>query len=302
MLRSAEEAAIQLRNDLLALSNYSPRECLYLSKDLIGAVVHLSRSQWPVYAGERLLNAEEEAVLQQYRQRLLAYEPIQYILGTASFFNMELQVAAGVLIPRPETEELCSLIVEEQQQKRSAQSSINILDIGSGSGAIALALAQALPGAHCYALEKYEAAYGVLQANIAKYAPEFQPSVVTAIQGDMLQPNEWLHLLPTVDVIVSNPPYVQTSEQAGMHKHVLEYEPHTALFAPAADALFFYKAIASIIEKANLAKRACIYLEVNSALAHETANIMLSNNKIAHAEVLKDLNEKERFVRCCSKE
>jgi release factor glutamine methyltransferase len=211
--------------------------------------------------------------------------PLQYILGKAWFFGLTLQVTPDVLIPRPETEELVQLIIDEQQQTTG---SFSILDIGTGSGCIAIALKKKLQRCHVYALDVSAGALKVAATNAATNNAEIQ-----FIEADIL--NESAHeKLPRCQVIVSNPPYVLESEKASMAEHVVEHEPHTALFVPDTDQLKFYRVIGRLaLEK--LKPGGTLYVEINEALGLETC-ILLQNIGFTNVQLKKDMQGKDRMV------
>jgi release factor glutamine methyltransferase len=163
-------------------------------------------------------------------QRLQLGEPLQYVLGKVHFHGVELEVAPGVLIPRPETEELVQLIIEEELVPT------RIVDIGTGSGCIALALKRAFPNASVMAIDSSEEAL-----TIARRSAERNGLEVEWIHADVLDPS---FALPPADLIVSNPPYVPRSEEASLSPQVRDFEPHLALFVEDNDPLLFYHVIA----------------------------------------------------------
>ena len=218
--------------------------------------------------------------------RLLAHEPVQYVLGIAHFAGMELEVTPATLIPRPETEELVQLIEREQ----AARAGRRVLDVGTGSGCLALALARVLPGAEVLAVDISAEALAVARRNAAAWAP-----AVTFQQVDILQD------IPTgldpgaLDVLVSNPPYVRESERAAMRANVLAWEPATALFVPDNDPLIFYRRLAEIGAQL-LAADGVAYLEINEALGPETAALFAAQG-FAEVQVVADMFGKPRMVR-----
>ena len=212
--------------------------------------------------------------------------PIQYILGKAHFYGMEFNVSSSVLIPRPETEELVKLVIDDAK-KRSG--SFSILDIGTGSGCIAIALKKNLPACHVYALDISADALRTAKANAGKNECE-----IHFIEGDILDESSWSKL-PSCLVIVSNPPYVKMSESDSMHVNVKEHEPHLALFVPDKDALVFYKAIANA-GKSKLKPGGTVYAEINEALGIETA-IVFQKAGYSDVQLLKDMQGKDRMIK-----
>ncbi|MDX9750751.1 MAG: peptide chain release factor N(5)-glutamine methyltransferase [Flavobacteriales bacterium] len=165
-------------------------------------------------------------------KRLAAGEPLQYVLGTVHFHGMELEVAPGVLIPRPETEELVDRIV------RSPFRPSRIVDIGTGSGCIALALKRAFPPAQVTGIDVSEEALAIARRNGMRNGLEVEWS-----RADVLDP---AFILPVgTDLVVSNPPYVPRSEENGLADQVRRHEPHLALFVDDADPLLFHRRIAA---------------------------------------------------------
>ena len=196
-------------------------------------------------------------------ERLLNYEPIQYILGSTFFFGSDFIVDKQVLIPRPETEELISWILEQVDTNQP----IKILDVGTGSGCIAISLAKQLPRAEVYAMDISSGAL-----SIAKQNAEANGVVVQFIEASVL---EWENQDLLFDVIVSNPPYVRESEKEMMSPNVLNHEPRLALFVENNNPLLFYKAILEMSKK-NLTIEGLIFFEINEYLAEETKSLFLS--------------------------
>lgn len=211
--------------------------------------------------------------------------PIQYIIGKTWFYGMEFIVSNAVLIPRPETEELVKLIIDDAQKHNE---SFSILDIGTGSGCIAVALKKNLPRCHVYALDISEEAISVAKQNAEKNNCE-----IHFIFADILKKEDWKKI-NSVSVIVSNPPYVKKSEINSMHKNVTEYEPHTALFVNDENPLLFYKAIAEA-GKEKLKAGGSVYVEINEALGLETA-ILFQKEGYTDVQLKQDMQGKDRMV------
>jgi release factor glutamine methyltransferase len=214
--------------------------------------------------------------------RLLNYEPIQYILGSTFFFGSDFIVDKHVLIPRPETEELVSWILEKVDTKQP----IKILDIGTGSGCIAIILAKQIAQAEVYAMDVSTAAL-----SIAKKNAEANGVVVQFIEASIL---EWQSQDMFFDIIVSNPPYVRESEKEMMSPNVLNYEPHLALFVDNNNPLLFYKAIVEM-SKINLTSEGLIYFEINEYLAEETKSLF-SSTFFESVQLKKDIFSKNRML------
>ena len=233
------------------------------------------------------LSANDQAELAEITRRLEQQEPIQYILGQADFCGRTFLVNQNVLIPRPETEELCRWIISEFRDESLEFSDYSILDIGTGSGCIAITLTAELPKAQVTAWDISEAALQVARENARRLH-----SNVTFEQTDALnapQDHErW-------DVIVSNPPYICNKERARMEANVLEHEPHSALFVPDDSPLLFYSAIAQYGLTA-LKTGGWLYFEMNPLYAQELAD-MLSMMSYHDIEIKIDQYGKQRMIR-----
>ena len=211
--------------------------------------------------------------------RLQANEPVQYIFNKAHFGDLELYVDYNVLIPRPETEELVMLLLENE-----TTSALSVLDIGTGSGCIPLALKQKRKEWEVSACDISEAALGVAKRNAADLGLEVD-FLTADILSDTVQ-------LPSADVYISNPPYIPEKAKADMHSNVMDHEPHLALFAPAEDPLAFYKRIA-VLAVNNGVKS--VYFETHATDMEIFKNEMAQIWK-GTITVRKDMAGKERFV------
>lgn len=215
--------------------------------------------------------------------RLHLYEPIQYIIGHTYFYGMKFNVGPGVLIPRPETEELVDIIVKENKG-----SDLRVLDLCSGSGCIAIALSRNLRFPVAEGVEFSEKALGYARRNATQLRTR-----VKFIEADIFS---WEPAPESLDIIVSNPPYVDESEKSGMEANVLDYEPHEALFVSDDDPLRYYKRIADIALK-GLADKGRIYLEINPRHADALCE-MLTEKGFSSVRTYLDVHARTRFVRC----
>lgn len=202
-------------------------------------------------------------------KRLKEEEPIQYILGETEFFGLPFKVNKHTLIPRPETEELVTLIIENFNKQIPKSKSPVILDVGTGSGCIAISLAKHLPKAKVYALDVSREALKVAKINAALNKVELE-----FIEADILNQKNW-NL--EFDLIVSNPPYVRELEKTQIKKNVLDHEPHTALFVKSDDPLQFYKAICEFAVY-NLKPKGRLFFEINQYLGAETMQLLSTFN------------------------
>lgn len=239
--------------------------------------------------------------------RMAAGEPLQYVTGKAYFYGREFHVTGATLIPRPETELLCRMAVES-----ALVPAPRVLDLCTGSGCIAWTLALELPKSEVLAVDLSDGALEV--ASGQDFAEEMQQTgasspkffkadvlasdlVSATSSNDIATP---LSELASVvggkfDILLSNPPYVMDSEKALMRKNVLDHEPHMALFVPDCDPLLFYRAVADHAVEL-LSPDGTGIVEINEALGEETAAVFRERG-FARAEVVKDLYDKDRFVR-----
>jgi len=211
--------------------------------------------------------------------------PVQYILGKTEFYGLPFVLTPDVLIPRPETEELVDWIVRGHDRNAP----LNILDIGTGSGCIAVSLAANLPNASVWAVDISETALDIARLNALENGVNIQFLFMDVLNDGMMG-----FAPASLDVVVSNPPYVAPSEKAQMMPNVLEYEPHVALFAPNERPLVFFEQIALFGAKC-LKNRGRIFFEINELLSEEVANI-LRQNHYADITLRKDINGKWRMV------
>ena len=210
--------------------------------------------------------------------------PIQYILGSAHFFDLELEVNGDVLIPRPETEELVSLILVENRKSKPG-----IIDLGTGSGCIAIALAENIPGSDVHALEIKPKALAIARRNADKYGGKVQFH-----QGDLLA-DTGIDPANEFDIIVSNPPYVTGNDRLVMAPNVVDHEPASALFVPDDDPLVFFRAIARFAAR-HLADDGMIWAEINEKFGPDTANVFKQAG-FNDTRVIKDIHGKDRFIK-----
>ena len=244
-----------------------------------------------LYAGkDTQLSADDQAELQEIARRLSNHEPVQYVLGQTDFCGRTFLVNEHVLIPRPETAELCQWILSSSISFPSL-SPIPVLDIGTGSGCIAITLAASFSDAEVYAWDISPEALEVARTNAVRNSVNvhFEPV-------DMLSqaPLRWKRL-GDVSIIVSNPPYICRQESVAMDSNVLDYEPHTALFVPDNDPLLFYRTIAQYGLSA-LRDSGWLYFEINPVYANDLRELLhiMSYHDI---EIKEDQFGKQRFIR-----
>ncbi len=255
------------------------------------------------------LSADDRTDLEKMMFRLENGEPVQYVLGSTMFCGRQFFVNESVLIPRPETEELCQWMVEERGTRNEEQGT-RILDIGTGSGCIAITLAAEMPDAQVSAWDISEQALAVARKNADSIGVKVDFEQVDVLNLPFTINNSTLnsqlppityHLSPTTyqlppfTHIVSNPPYICDNEKIAMKSHVLEHEPHVALFVPDDDPLLFYRAIADFATQL-LKPDGWLYFEVNPLYIKEL-KMMLAEKGFENIEVKIDLFGKERMIR-----
>jgi len=264
-------------------SKYPRQEIESISKLIFEKVLGLSRLQ--VYLNQHVtISPANLAQITEIVNRLIQFEPIQYILGKTEFYGLPLNVNAAVLIPRPETEELVDWIINNKPPLSPI-----ILDIGTGSGCIPIALSKKLPEA---SVDGWDISNEALK--VARENAELNKAKVNFSYADVL--NQSYPVQPQkYDIIVSNPPYVTVSEQLSMLKNVIDYEPHIALFVPDTDPLIFYRAIADIAIN-QLKQGGKLYFEINEQFGNETSDL-LSLKGFKNIILRKDINGKERMLK-----
>ena len=218
--------------------------------------------------------------LERIVEELRRGRPVQYVLGRAEFCELEFEVEEGVLIPRPETEELVYRIAETA--KRGAR----ILDIGTGSGAMAITLAKFVKDAEVVAVDISNEALVIAERNAERLGAK-----VDFVKADALGD---LSSLGEFDVIVSNPPYIPQSDIVDMRKNVVDFEPHTALFVPDDDILKFYRATAKNATKM-LREGGSLWFEIYEKAGEEVCS-MLRKMGFTQIELFEDANAKPRMV------
>ncbi|MDH6356283.1 peptide chain release factor N(5)-glutamine methyltransferase [Parabacteroides sp. PF5-9] len=277
------ESIAYIRKSLEAI--YSPEETGSLTRLILEEVCGLQPHRLLIDKDKQLTD-DETLQIEKILTRLKHYEPIQYVLGKAYFYGLTLRVNPAVLIPRPETEELVDLIIQNQKESK-----IRLLDIGTGSGCIAIALGKNLPDATITGIDISEDALKTAAINARENQVDVQ-----LLHVDILSETETETNLPGYfDVIVSNPPYVMEKEKEGMGRNVLQYEPPGALFVPDDDPLLFYRRIARLAYQ-KLTPEGQLYFEINAQCGDETVD-MLQKEGYNQVELIQDLCGKERIIK-----
>ena len=256
------------------------------------------------------LSADEQEELEKIMLRLEKGEPVQYVIGVADFCGRQFHVAPGVLIPRPETAELCRWITSHGD-RHSVRSNLTeclspcevspceVIDIGTGSGCIAITLALDIPDANVTAWDISDDALRIAQQNARSLGADVtfeKKDILTHFLPPSISLPSPFHLHSNkYDIIVSNPPYICNKEKATMEKNVLEHEPHQALFVPDNDPLLFYKAIAKYA-KETLKPDGMLFFELNPIYAEDTESMLLDMG-FKDTELRKDQYGKLRFLK-----
>lgn len=305
-------------------------EEVYDLREAVSVASYMAEALAGVTRTDLVVSPDAEAELPEGFDMILAQlragRPVQYITGSCEFCGRVFKVREGVLIPRPETEELVAWVAEDAVQAvgktlqgsgvpssalagpsvsaggalvavpsvPDENASLSILDIGTGSGAIAVSLAGLLPDATVRAVDVSDAALAVARENAAANGVR-----VELLKADILAgPDEWEGLWRDAmfDVVVSNPPYVPASDMASMDRNVRDFEPHTALFVPDDDPLLFYRAIARHANRM-LADGGRLYFEIYEGFACGMRDLLVSEG-FADVVVRRDINGKDRMLRC----
>ena len=260
---------------------YSLREIENIFLELI-----LFKKQWEkveyLLHKNQLLNDEEITFMQFALQKLKKNIPVQHIIGHVIFNELTIKVNTHVLIPRVETEELVHLIYNTNLNNSPS----TIIDIGTGSGCIILALKKIYSKAKCIGLDISKEAVNMAIAN----------AKINSLEIDFI--NADIHNYSvnekSLDIIVSNPPYIPLSNQINMHENVLKNDPHLALFVEDSNPLKFYKIIAEFGNH-SLKEKGQIYFEIHEDFANDVVNLLVEKG-YKNCDLYKDFQGKNRFV------
>jgi release factor glutamine methyltransferase len=275
-LRDAED---NITKDIEGL--YQSEEARSIAKVLLQDITGFHGADYLLHSRDAL-RREMIDIYKRSLARLIKGEPVQYITGKAHFYGFDFKVSPAVLIPRRETEELVDIIVRENKNEKQ----LSMLDIGTGSGCIAIALKKILSNTKVNAMDVSEDALEIARENARILAAE-----INFIQADILKEKI---ISGPYDIIVSNPPYIAPEEAKAMHKNVLEYEPHLALFTPGNDHLVFYDRIAMLASEA-LKPGGILYFEINESKGEEMHKL-LELHSFQEIKIIEDMQGKERFA------
>lgn len=252
---------------------------------LLEDVYGLSRTD-VLMGRDDLLKKEEKDNINEMVQRILNHEPIQYVTGKALFDGMTIKVAPGVLIPRPETEELVELVCSRLQENPNTK----VMDIGTGSGCIALAIKKRIHNSEVHACDISDKALQIAADNAKRLDLDIRFHHID-ILGNNIPDNVTINQF---DAIISNPPYICNEESKEMERRVLDNEPHIALFVPDNDPLLFYRAITMKASKM-LKEKGILAFEINRRFGQEVKGLM-EQNGFSDTEIIKDQFSNDRIV------
>lgn len=267
---------------------YEAEEARSIAKRVLSDIVGVTTTEMALYP-DREISLEFMERIEIAIERLSKGEPLQYVAGFEEFCGERFEVGEGVLIPRPETEELVEIILK--QTKIQGDDKIKIVDLACGSGCIGISLANRLTNSQLVSVDLSEKALEYTQRNAEKI---LGGKDVKVIKMDLLDENRDESEITGADIIVSNPPYIMEMEKQQMRPNVLNFEPHLALFVSDDDPLLFYRAIAKS-SKERLNKGGRLYFEINEALGKEMVELM---EMLGYQKVIlyKDFRGKDRFV------
>ena len=269
---------------------YDAREARNVVNELFRHYLNFSAADLVVKANDTV-SESQMLLIYKAAKRIAKHEPLQYVLGSAYFFGMDLHVNSSVLIPRPETEELVRSIIETIKPNNYSAieghyepNNHSVLDIGTGSGAIALALKKAQPHWNVCGVDVSKEALQVAQRNSNELQLEVEWKEVDILAGNLPEGN-W-------NCIVSNPPYIPVSEGNEMRASVVQHEPHLALFVPENDPLIFYRRILELANNCETVKH--VFFEIHENYSSEA--FALGESMGWKGELKKDLQGKPRML------
>ncbi|MBO4447458.1 MAG: peptide chain release factor N(5)-glutamine methyltransferase [Bacteroidales bacterium] len=265
---------------------YPGREALNIASLLCTERLSLA-AHIPLSHPELEIPGEGLELLRNDLSRLLAGEPLQYILGHAWFYGRKFKVGPGVLIPRPETEILVSEVLAFLDGKALDPSApCRVLDLCTGSGCIAWTIKLERPAGRVTGVDISEEALALARSQFDAPGPDF-------ICGDVLQSGAWAD--GPFDVIVANPPYILPSQEPLMRRNVTDFEPKLALYVPEDDPLLFCRAIAGIAAGALMPGGFGI-VEINDELGPQSLECF-EKAGFRDVRLVRDLSSRDRFVR-----
>lgn len=280
------EAYQNLRQELTHL--YEPREASTIADMVIESITGLSKSERLIQV-QQILNEDQISRFEEMKEELKHGRPIQYVIGYTWFCDLKFDVDERVLIPRPETEELVHHAIEIiEKESKNNKPPYRVLDIGTGSGCIAVSIKKKIAAVEVVAMDISKDALNLAEQN----------AIQNQVKIEFIQKNILEHIevdgLPCFDFIISNPPYIPPSDKNSMEKHVLNFEPHAALFTSEQNPLEFYQAIVKFSEF-HLTRGGHLAFETHVAYAEEIAE-WIKQFEYEEVEIKKDLHGNNRMV------
>ena len=282
-MKTVKDAYQEFKANLADL--YNAPEADAITSLVLNDLTGYSKARLKAFADTEFDN-EQSLKLADILNQLKTGEPVQYILGHTDFYGLKFLVNPAVLIPRPETEELVEWILQTVPKNEPFM----ILDIGTGSGCIPVALKTHLIHSKLFAIDISIDALQTARRNAA-----LNKADITFVQADALNLIEPVITGQKYNVTVSNPPYVTMTDKEQMHRNVIDYEPHTALFVPNHNPLLFYNAIAQFAA-GHLMANGYLFLEINESYGAETV-AMLTETGFDNVELKQDMAGKDRMIR-----
>lgn len=261
---------------------YSEREGGFLYSVFVREMMGFEPYDQRKFADQRLSESEQSQFL-EIISVLKTGKPYQQILGKTEFFGLEFFVNEHVLIPRPETEELLELAIQNIKKSKFKDQNVRIVDIGTGSGIIPIVLKKHFPEAEISAIDYSEKALEVARRNAVIHQTDIHFSHQNYLEENLNQ---------QYDIIISNPPYIGIDAQTQIEVSVKDFEPKLALFSPTSDALIFYRKIAEDAQH-HLSENGMIFLEINQKLGQETLVLF---KEFSNRRLIKDLSGTDRFI------
>ncbi|MCK9255370.1 MAG: peptide chain release factor N(5)-glutamine methyltransferase [Bacteroidales bacterium] len=281
-MKTIKQYGLEIQNLLPDFYDFNEKKSI--SEFFIKEILNLSNTEYLLKKND-LLSKQELLKLENKKDRLLAGEPVQYVLNKAYFYGYEFFVDKRVLIPRQETE----ILIDEIIKLYKSEENLEILDIGCGSGNIAISLKKNLKDSQVSVIDISAGALDVCSKNATNHNVN-----LCFYQYDILSTEDKFFNEISFDLIVSNPPYVRNSEKDLILKNVTEFEPANAIFVSDNEPLIYYQAIAGFA-KTHLKPKGALFFEINEAFGPHIVQIC-HNSGFTQVKIIQDLHNKDRFV------
>jgi release factor glutamine methyltransferase len=262
---------------------YPKHEAISIAYIVVEHVLNYSKFKYAEHRNE-LFPSEAKKLWNKILMELITGKPIQYIIGATPFYGYKFEVSPVVLIPRQETEELVDIILKENTNVL-----LQVLDIGTGSGCIPVSLKARRDKWKVFATDISNEAIAIAKKNAV-----LNNTTIEFFEDDIFNSTVFKEK-QKFNIIVSNPPYIPLNEKIKMHKNVIEFEPHIALFSPDEDAVKYYRAISAFAGQF-LVKGGKLYVEIHENFGKEVSEILKRNN-FEKIDIIQDINGKQRIVK-----